>query len=100
MAAANKTLRICEQGHSYYKTSDCPTCPACEDLKKPKDGFLSMLAAPARRALLNNGIKTLKRLSTFTEQEILQFHGMGKTSLPTLKKALAEKGLAFKKQSK
>ncbi len=38
-----KTLRTCEQGHEYYKSSDCPTCPVCEKERKPKEGFLSLL---------------------------------------------------------
>lgn len=27
---AKKTLRTCKKGHRYYKSSDCPVCPACE----------------------------------------------------------------------
>ncbi len=36
-----KTLRTCEKGHEYYKSSDCPTCPTCEKERTPKEGFLS-----------------------------------------------------------
>lgn len=93
-----KTLKVCKNGHHYYKSSDCPTCPICEQNRKPKDGFLSILAAPARRALENNGIKTLEQLSKYSEEEILQLHGMGKSSIPKLKNALHEKGLEFKKK--
>ncbi|HRG02128.1 MAG: RNA polymerase alpha subunit C-terminal domain-containing protein [Bacteroidia bacterium] len=93
-----KTLKVCKNGHHYYKSSDCPTCPICEQNRKPKDGFLSILAAPARRALENNGIKTLEQLSKYSEEEILQLHGMGKSSIPKLKNALQEKGLEFKKK--
>lgn len=96
MTIVKKTLRTCTKGHRYYKSSDCPTCPICEEERKPKDGFLSLLAAPARRALENNGITTLKELSRLSEEEILKFHGMGKASLPKLRAALAEKGLSFK----
>ena len=96
MSPLGKTLRTCPKGHRYYKSSDCPTCPICEEERKPKDGFLSLLAAPARRALENKGITTLKHLSEFTEEEILKFHGMGKASLPKLREALAEKGLFFR----
>lgn len=92
-------LKICEKGHQFYKSSDCPTCPQCERERKPEEGFLSLLAAPARRALENNGITTLKQLSEFTEKEILQFHGMGKSSIPKLKQALKEGQLAFKTES-
>ncbi len=95
-----KTLRICPKGHQYYKSSDCPTCPVCEDEKKPETGFLSVLSAPARRALENNGIKTLKQLSKYSEAEILEFHGMGKTTIPKLREVLKEKNLAFKTDKK
>ncbi len=94
---ATKTLRTCSKGHQYYKSSDCPTCPLCEEERKPSAGFLSLLGAPARRALENKKISTEKQLSGFTEKEILSLHGMGPGSMPTLRKALEEKGLAFKK---
>ena len=94
-----KSLRTCKNGHHYYKSSDCPTCPICEQNRKPKDGFLSILAAPARRALENKGINTLEQLSNYSEEEILQLHGMGKSSIPKLKNALLEKGLEFKIKS-
>ncbi len=91
-----KTLRTCKNGHKYYKSSDCPTCPVCEELRKPKDSFLLMLSAPARRALENNGITTLQELSAYSEKAILQFHGMGPGSIPKLRKTLTENGLRFK----
>jgi DNA-directed RNA polymerase alpha subunit len=91
------TLRTCKNGHEYYKSSDCPTCPICEKDRKPAEGFMASLSAPARRALENEGIKTLKQLSQYAEAEVLKLHGMGKTSIPILRAALDEKGLAFKK---
>jgi len=57
---------------------------------------LAKLSAPALRALANHGITTLKRLSEYSEKDIMQFHGMGKGSLPKLPEALAANGLAFK----
>lgn len=90
------SLRICANGHRYIKTSDCPTCPLCENERKPGDGFLSILSAPARRALENKGIKTLKQLSKFSEADILSLHGMGPSSLPKLRGALQSVGLSFK----
>jgi DNA-directed RNA polymerase alpha subunit len=96
MSELKKTLRVCKKGHRYYKSSDCPTCPICETERKPNDGFLSLLSAPARRALQNKGITTLQQLSNFTEYDILKLHGMGKGSLPKLRKLLSEKGLSFK----
>lgn len=98
MTTADKNLRTCSNGHNYYKSSDCPTCPTCEQERKPKSGFLSLLSAPARRALENNGITSLQELSTYSEKEILQFHGMGPASLPKLRTALKENGLSFKNE--
>jgi DNA-directed RNA polymerase alpha subunit len=91
-----KTLKTCKKGHPYYKSSDCPTCPVCELERKPKNAFQSLLAAPARRALENAGIKTLKQLSAYSEVELLELHGMGPGSIPKLKTALKEAGLSFK----
>lgn len=91
-------LRICKNGHQYYKTSNCPTCPICEQERKPGDGFLSLLSGPARRALEHAGIKTLDQLATQTEAEILKLHGMGPASMPKLLKALESNGLSFRKR--
>jgi len=44
------TLKTCPKGHKFYKSSDCPACPICEEERKPKVGFLALNAAPARRA--------------------------------------------------
>ena len=97
MTTSKKNLKTCSKGHKFYKTSDCPTCPICENENKPETGFLSLIAAPARRALENKGIKTLQQLSRFNEAEILQLHGMGPSSLPKLRSALKTIGLRFKK---
>ncbi|MFC4874791.1 RNA polymerase alpha subunit C-terminal domain-containing protein [Negadavirga shengliensis] len=99
MATAKRTLRTCKKGHKYYKSTDCPTCPTCEKEKKPSDGFLSRLSSPARSALLHYlDIDTVEKLSMYTEKEILKLHGMGKASMPILRKALEEKGLRFKEE--
>ncbi|MFL5766018.1 MAG: hypothetical protein ACJ77K_18885 [Bacteroidia bacterium] len=91
-----KTKRTCKKGHAYYKSTDCPTCPKCEEAKRPKEGFLSLLGAPARRAMENSGILTLEQLSTYSEKEVLSFHGIGKTSIPILKTALTKAKLKFR----
>ncbi len=95
MPKLKQTLRTCKNNHQYYKSSDCKTCPICEEEHKQKNSFLSLLAAPARRALENNGIKTLEQLSKHSEEEILEFHGLGKASLPILRNALQAKSLSF-----
>ena len=92
------TLRICKQGHRYYKSRDCPTCPICEEERKPVDGFLSLLSAPARRALEREQIKMLEQLSKRSKAAIMQLHGMGPTSITKLNEALQLKGLAFRKR--
>ncbi len=93
---SKRKLKTCEKGHQFYKSSDCLVCPICEHERKPKDIFLSLIAAPARRALENNGISNLDQLSTFTEKEILNLHGMGKSTIPKLQKLLSENKLSFK----
>ncbi|HLY71221.1 MAG TPA: hypothetical protein VKR53_15915 [Puia sp.] len=65
--------------------------------EKQQADFLSLLAAPARRALENKGIRTLEQLSGYTEAEIKALHGIGKSAIPKLSDALATKGLSFKK---
>lgn len=94
---AAKTLRTCKNGHQYYKSSDCNTCPVCERENKPQEGFLSLLSAPAKRALESKGITTLRRLASHSEHEILQLHGMRPSSIPILKAVLKQAGLSFKK---
>jgi predicted RecB family nuclease len=96
MPATQKKLKICSKGHQYYKSTDCPTCPNCEAEKKPKDGFLSLLSAPARRALENNQINTLEKLAKWSERELLALHGMGPSTIPKLRTALAKARLKFK----
>jgi len=90
-------LRICPNGHKYYKSSDCPTCPVCEEERKPDTGFLSILVAPARRALENAGIESVDQLATWTENDLLKLHGLGPSTIPKLKKVMKAKGYSFAK---
>jgi predicted RecB family nuclease len=89
-------LKTCKNGHKFYKSFDCLTCPICEEERKPKDSFLSIIGAPARRALEREGITTLEKLSSYTENKILSLHGMGKSTIPKLNDALSKAGLKFK----
>lgn len=97
---SKKNLRVCSRGHSYYKSSSCPVCPVCEKGKRGGGGFLDKLGAPARRALEGAGIDDLQLLSTKTEAEVLQLHGMGPSSIPKLKLALEREGLSFRTPNK
>jgi hypothetical protein len=65
--------------------------------KKTEAEFLALLPAPARRALECLAINSLKRLSEFTEKELLAQHGLGPGTIPKLKKALGQAELALKK---
>jgi hypothetical protein len=91
--------RECPRGHVYFKTSDCPTCPKCEAAKKPADGFLSELAAPARRALVAAGLTSLKALARRSEADVLALHGMGPNAMSKLRAALKAAGLGFARRA-
>jgi predicted RecB family nuclease len=93
--ASPSDLRTCPNGHKYYKSTDCPTCPICEAERKPESGFLALLSAPARRAMENNGILTVTQLSKWTQKKVMKLHGVGPASLPVFKKVLEEQGLEF-----
>lgn len=90
------TIRKCYKGHQFIKKSGCQTCPICENERKPKDHFMSALSAPARRVLENNGINTLDHLASMSEKEVLQLHGMGKSSIPKLKAELEKCNMSFR----
>lgn len=89
--------KTCPNGHTFTKTSDCPTCPICEAAKKPNTGLLSLLSAPARRALEAIKVTTVKKLSTYTESDIKALHGMGPSAIKILKEELKANSLDFKK---
>jgi len=92
------SLKTCKHGHSYYKSSDCPVCPKCENLRISKTNVFSSLSAPARRALENEGITSLKKLSGYTLKKILGLHGIGPSSIPKLQNLLSIEGLTFKQK--
>jgi uncharacterized protein YdhG (YjbR/CyaY superfamily) len=68
--------------------------------EKQQNDFLPKLSATARRALQNNNIKTLQQLAKYTEAELLELHGIGKTAIPKLQNILEGKGLTFKTAAK
>ena len=63
---------------------------------KGRDVDLPKLAAPAQRALQSAGITSLHQLTSVTEAELMQLHGMGKNALGSLRKALRANGLSFR----
>jgi hypothetical protein len=94
-----KRRKVCPNGHVFFKSSDCPTCPECEAGRKPKDGFLAALAAPARRALEGAGLTTLAKLARYTEAQVRELHGMGPNAMARLRAALEKDGLSFRGES-
>ena len=97
---AVKSKRTCSKGHVYFKSSDCKVCPVCEKERVPAAAFLAAVSAPARRALESKGILSLKILSGYKEEEILQLHGVGPGALPLLRSELLAKGLSFRENRK
>jgi uncharacterized protein YdhG (YjbR/CyaY superfamily) len=95
-ANGKKVLKTCKNGHQFYKSTDCPTCPICEKANKSAAGVFAGLSAPAIRALENSGIKTIKQLTKLTEKEVLACHGMGAAGIIKLKQILKSAGLSFK----
>jgi len=91
------TLKTCALGHQFYKSSECPICPLCEKQKKPLEEFLGRIGAPARRALEQQGIQTLKQLAKYSERELLALHGVGSKAVGLLRTLLKDQGLRFKK---
>ena len=53
---------------------------------------MSRFSAPARRALDREGIKTLSKLASYKENDLLKLHGFGPTSLTVLRSVLANAG--------
>lgn len=96
MNTRKRDLKIFSKAHTFYKSSDCPTCPACEAARKPGSGFLTALGAPARRALASKAMGTVAELSKDTEAEILELHGIGPSSIPKLRRALSAHGFSFR----
>ena len=60
------------------------------------DSDIPKIGAPAQRALGTAGVKQLKDLTKFREDEVRKWHGIGPNALDKLRQALEEKGLSFR----
>jgi len=89
--------KVCPEGHVFFKTPGCSSCPRCEAARKPEDGFIAELAAPARRALEGARLTTLAKLAKKTEAEVSELHGMGPNAIGRLRASLKKEGLSFRK---
>ncbi len=87
--------KTCAKGHTFEKTSDCPSCPACER-GRPPTGAFPKIGAPATRALERAGVRSLDELADWSERDVLALHGMGPRALAILRERLADEGRAFK----
>ena len=88
-------LRTCGEGHRYYKSSDCPVCPVCEENNR-HGNFLTQFSAPARRALESIGIRTVAQLAKQKKADLLRLHGFGPASLPVVIRVLKQQGYELK----
>ena len=61
---------------------------------------LPKLASPAQRALAGVGIQRLEQLTTLSEEDLKQLHGIGPNALKQLHQALRAKGLSFAKEKR
>lgn len=83
--------KTCANGHTFEKTSDCPTCES----ERMTRIALPKIGAPATRALENAGVHGLEDLTNWSEKDLLALHGMGPRAVGILREHLAEQGLAF-----
>jgi hypothetical protein len=56
---------------------------------------LPKLAAPAQRALAAAGVQRIEQLTSFSEAEVKQWHGIGPNALNQLRCALGARSLSF-----
>ncbi|WP_194305239.1 hypothetical protein [Chryseobacterium sp. H1D6B] len=64
------------------------------------DFLQDILAASARRALEKEKIDSLEKLSGYSENEIMQLHGVGRNTMNKLKNHMKEHNVSFKDVSK
>lgn len=87
-------IRTCERGHSFDKSSDCPTCPTCEK-EKWKGSVWEGLSNPAKRALAAHGIVDYPALSKYSRKEVASWHGIGPSVLKKMDSILEKHQLKW-----
>jgi predicted RecB family nuclease len=87
--------RTCPNGHTFEKSSNCPTCPTCERART-RAGPFPKIGAPATRALEHAGIRSVEELADWTERDLGALHGMGPKAIGILRAHLAAEGLSFR----
>jgi predicted flap endonuclease-1-like 5' DNA nuclease len=64
---------------------------------RPVGDLPDAIGKTAARALAESGITSLERVAAHSQKELLAIHGVGPKAVRILGEALAEKGLAFKR---
>lgn len=80
-----KITVTCEAGHTFIRSSTCRTCPKCAAQSNKTDDYPAALTAPARRALAAAGIRKPADLSGWSEEDLLELHGIGPSALIVLR---------------
>jgi len=71
--------------------------PICTEHHVVKNNFLhGIIAMPARRALAKEKIDSLGKLSDYSENELMKFHGFGKNTMLKLKNYMKENNFSLK----
>ncbi|MBX3208413.1 MAG: DNA-binding protein [Labilithrix sp.] len=65
---------------------------------KKEPPTLPVIGKPATRALAAIGVVRLEQVTRFTEDELLELHGVGPRAIRILGEALSEHGKAFKQR--
>lgn len=69
----------------------------CTEHHVSENNFLKgIIAKPARRALQKEKIDSLLKLSDYSENELMKFHGFGKNTVVKLKNYMKENNFSFK----
>ena len=66
---------------------------------KKTDALPPKIGKPAERALAHARIQSLTDLSQYSEQEIMNLHGIGKKAMAIIQQAMAANKISFKKTS-
>ncbi|MCJ8154732.1 hypothetical protein MKJ01_13255 [Chryseobacterium sp. SSA4.19] len=63
-----------------------------------RDFLKNVIAVPARKALEQEKIDSLEKLSGYSEDEIMKLHGFGETTMKKLKTYMKKHQVSFKSQ--
>lgn len=71
--------------------------PICTENHVAENNFLSgIIAKPARKTLEKEKIDSLGKLSDYSENELMKFHGFGKNTIQKLKNYMQENNFSLK----